>query len=109
MTQSFEDTGKFSKEFADGAVQAFASLARGAQAFAAEARDYSRRFLEAGSTAVERLVSANSLENAIEAQADYLRGSHASFVAEAAKLIELSTEIARDVCKPFETRVGRAK
>lgn len=71
MTQTYEDFSKYGKEFADTGLKSFASLSKGAQAIATEAGEYTKKSFEAGSAAAEKLLSAKSLEKAIEIQSDF--------------------------------------
>ena len=109
MTQTFEDAGKFGKEFLDTGLKSFAALSKGAQAIAVEATDYSKKVFETGSAAVEKLLSAKSLEKAIEIQTDYAKPAYEGFVAEATKISELYADMAKDAYKPFESIVAKAK
>ena len=109
MTQTFEDAGKFGKDFVDTGLKSFASLSKGPQAIAIEAGEYTKKSFEAGSAALEKLFSAKSLEKAIEIQSDYAKQSYESFVAEATKIGELYAELAKDAYKPFESVVAKAK
>jgi hypothetical protein len=109
MMQSFDEAGKYGKEFLDSGLKSFASLSTGTQTIVAEAGDYSKKAFEAGAAALEKLMAARSLEKAMEVQADYARSAYEGFVAEAAKLGELYTGLARDAYKPFETAFARAK
>ena len=109
MTQNYEDFSKFGKEFADTGLTSIASLSKGAQALAVEASDYTKKSFENGSAFVEKLLSAKSLENAVEIQTDYVKQSYESFVAEATRFGELYADLARDAYKPFESLVAKAK
>lgn len=109
MTQTFEDAGKFGKEFMDTGLKSFASLSKGFQAIATEATEYSKKSFETGSAAIEKLVAAKSLEKAIEIQTDYAKQAYESFVAQATKLGELYAEVAKDAYKPYESIVAKAK
>ena len=73
MTQTFEDAGKFGKEFMDTGLKSLASLSKGWQSIAVEATEYTKKSFETGSAAIEKLVSAKSLEKAIEIQTDYAK------------------------------------
>jgi hypothetical protein len=109
MTQTFEDAGKFGKEFMDNGLKSFASLSKGFQAIAVEATEYTKKSFETGSTALEKLVAAKSLEKAIEVQTDYAKTAYEAFVAQATKIGELYAEVAKDAYKPFESFVAKAK
>ncbi len=109
MTQTFEDAGKFGKEFMDTGLKSFASLSKGFQAIATEATEYSKKSFETGSAAIEKLVAAKSLEKAIEIQTDYAKQAYEGFVAQATKIGELYAEVAKDAYKPYESIVAKAK
>jgi hypothetical protein len=109
MTQPFEDASKFGKEFVDTSLKSFASFAKGIQAISVEAADYAKKSFEQGSVAFENLISAKSLEKAIEIQTDYAKQSYESFIAEATKMGELYADVAKDAYKPFEAVVAKAK
>jgi hypothetical protein len=109
MTQTFEDAGKFGKEFMDTGLKSFASLSKGFQAIAAEATEYSKKSFETGNAAIEKLVAAKSLEKAIEIQTDYAKQAYEGFVAQATKIGELYAEVAKDAYKPYESIVAKAK
>lgn len=102
MTQTFEDVGKYGKEFVDNGLKSLASFSKGVQAIAVETTEYTKKNFEAGSAALEKLVAAKSLEKAIEVQTDYARQAYEGFVAEATKIGDLYAELFKDTYKPFE-------
>jgi hypothetical protein len=109
MTQTFEDAGKYGKEFIDTGLKSFASLSKGLQAIAVETTEFTKKSFENGSAALEKLVAAKSLEKAIEIQTDYAKTAYEGFVAQATKIGELYAEVAKDAYKPFESVVAKAK
>ena len=109
MVQSFDDAGKIGKEFLDAGLKNFASVSKNVQALTVEATDYSRKTIEDGAAVLEKLVSARSLEKAVEIQTDYARQAYEGLVAQAARVSELYAEIAKDAYAPFEAVVARAK
>ena len=106
MTQSFDTAGK---EYLDNSLKSFAALSKGAQAITSEATEYTKKAFEQAQSTVEKLLSAKSLEKAIEIQTEYARSSYESFVAGATKIGELYADLARDAYKPFEAAVAKAK
>ena len=54
------------------------------------------------SAALEKLFGAKTLETAIEVQSNYVKIAYEGFVAEATKLGELYTDLAKETYKPFE-------
>lgn len=108
MTQTFEDAGNYGKELVDSGLKSFAALSKGAQAIAMESADYAKKSLETGSAALEKLLSAKSLENAFEIQSDYAKQAYEGWLAEAAALGSLYADMAKDSYRPFESIVAKA-
>ena len=102
MLKNFEDFQKLGKDNVDVCMKQFGTVSKGWQAIATEFADYSKKSFEEGSAAFENLLGAKSLEKAIEVQSEYVKTSYESFVAEAAKLGELYTDLAKESYKPFE-------
>ena len=102
MLKNFEDFQKLGKDNVDVYMKQFGSVSKGWQAIATEFADYSKKSFEDGSAALEKLFGAKSLETAIEVQSNYVKTSYEGFVAEATKLGELYTDLAKESYKPFE-------
>ena len=102
MLKNFEDFQKLGKENVDVCMKQFGSVSKGWQAIATEFADYSKKSFEDGSAALEKLFGAKSLETAVEVQSNYVKTAYEGFVAEATKLGELYTDLAKESYKPFE-------
>src|SRR5256885_8842328 len=102
MLKNFEDIQKFGKDNVDTCMKQFGSVSKGWQAIATEFADYSKKSFEDGSAALEKLFGAKSLEKAIEVQSEYAKTSYEGFVAQATKLGELYTDLAKETYKPYE-------
>jgi hypothetical protein len=102
MLKNFEDFHKLGKDNVDVAMKQFGTVSKGWQAIATEFADYSKKNFEDGSAALEKLFGAKTLEKAIEVQSDYAKTAYEGFVAEATKLGELYTALAKESYKPFE-------
>ena len=94
---------KFGKEGMDMAMKAFGAWNRNAQAIATEVADYSKKSFEDSAVAFQKLLSAKSLEKAMEVQSEYLQSSYEELVAESAKIGELYADLAGEAYKPFES------
>ena len=108
MVKNIDELQQFGKSNIDATVKSFGSLSNGLQAIAAEMADYSKKVFEQGTAATEKLIGAKSLEKAFEVQSDYVKTAYEGFVAEATKLGELYTDLAKEAYKPFEGQWGRA-
>ena len=102
MLKNFEDFQKLGKDNVDVCMKQFGSVSKGWQAIATEFADYSKKSFEDGSAALEKLFGAKSLETAVEVQSNYVKTAYEGFVAEATKLGELYTDLAKESYKPFE-------
>jgi hypothetical protein len=112
MLKNFEDIQKFGKDNVDTCMKQFGSVSKGWQAIATEFADYSKKSFEDGSAALEKLFGAKSLEKAVEVQSEYAKTTYEGFVAQATKLGELYTDLAKETYKPYEgllSKVAPAK
>ena len=112
MLKNFEDFQKFGKDNVDTCMKQFGTVSKGWQAIATEFADYSKKTFEDGSAALEKLFGAKTLEKAIEVQSEYVKTTYEGFVAEATKLGELYTDLAKETYKPYEgllSKVAPAK
>jgi phasin family protein len=103
-----DEMQKFSKDSMDTAMTTWAAWSKGAQAIAAEVADYSKKSVEGSAAAWEKLVGAKSPEKAMEVQSEYLKSAYEGFVAEATKLNEMYTDLAKQTYKPFEGAMAKA-
>jgi hypothetical protein len=106
MLQTFEKASaefqKIGKVNYDAAVRSYGELNKGLQAIAASVTDYSKQAFDDATRTFEKLVGAKSLESVIEIQSQYAKKAYDSWVAEASKLSEMSSLMARDAYKPVE-------
>lgn len=107
--QTYDDFGKFGKEFMDTGLKSFAAVSKTMQALSTEAADYSRKAFENGSATMEKLASAKSPEKAFEIQSAYAKDAYEGFVAQATKMGDLYAEMAKEAYQPYESLVGKAK
>jgi hypothetical protein len=109
MVKNFEDLQAVGKENVDATLKSFGALSKSGQAIAVELADYSKKAFQDGSAALEKLFGVKSLDKAIEVQTEYAKTAYEGFVAEATKLSELYTDLAKEAYKPFEGIYARAK
>jgi len=107
MVKNIDELQQFGKDNMDATLKSFGSLSKGMQAIVVELADYSKKAFEQGTAATEKLIGAKSLEKAFEVQSDYVKTAYEGFVAEATKLGELYTDLAKEAYKPFEGQWGR--
>ncbi|KZL06731.1 Phasin protein [Pseudovibrio axinellae] len=102
MVTGFENIQKLGKDNMDIAMQSFGVFSKGMQAISAEVADYSKKSIEESNSAIEKVVSAKSIDKAMEAQADFAKASYENMVGQATKIGEMYAEVAKDAYKPYE-------
>jgi hypothetical protein len=109
MAINFEEYQKASKEQLE-AIQASAQeVSKQLQAIAAENTDFAKKSLEHGSAFVEKLLGVTKVEDAVALQQDFAKSYYESFVAQATKLGELYTNVAKEAFKPVEEAISKVK
>jgi phasin family protein len=103
-----EEMHRLGKDSMDMAMNSFGTWSKSAQAIATEIADYSKKALEGSAAHWEKLLSAKSLDVAMQVQSEYLKASYEDFVAEATKLGELYVDLAKETYKPFEGVIAKA-
>jgi Phasin protein len=83
-------------------VREHAPRTAGAQAIALAYGDYTRKSWLNGRFLVERLITARSLDEAIEIQGDFAKQAYANFVAHSERVCELYGAWAQQCFRPFE-------
>jgi len=106
MINGMDGMQNFSKANLDLALKSADAMGKGFQAIAAEAADYSKRSLDAGTSALEKLFAVSSLDKAVEVQSDFVRTAYEGYVGQVAKLSDIVTGMARDAYKPYEAFLG---
>lgn len=98
---------QYGKQQFETAVASASSFQRGMQAIATTVGDYTKKSFEDGNAFVEKLAGVKSMDKAIEAQTEYAKSAHESFVAESQKVAELYADLAKQAFKPFESLIAK--
>jgi hypothetical protein len=109
MAYDFEEIQKYGKEQLDAAAATTSSFAKTLQTIATETADYSKKSFENGSAFLEKLLGAKSYDSAIQIQSEYWKTSYAGFIAQATRMSELYSNLAKEAFKPFETALSKAQ
>ena len=72
------------------------------QSIFAEGADYTKKSVETRLALGEKLLGAKSFETVIQIQSEYAKTSYADFVAQATKMGELHSDLAKAAFKPAE-------
>jgi hypothetical protein len=109
MVKNFEDLQQVGKENMDSAMKSWGALSKASQAIVVEMADYSKKTFEDSTAALEKLFGVKSFDKAIEVQTEFAKTAYEGFVAEASKIGELYSDLAKETYKPFETLMAKAK
>jgi hypothetical protein len=108
VVQNFDDMQKIGKNNLEAAVQSYGTLAKSAVAIASEMAEYSKKSFEGGNKALEKLLGARTLEQAVEVQSEFAKAACEDFVAELTKISEHYADLAKETLKSFEPFVAKA-
>jgi len=102
MMKNIEDFQKFGQYNMDAAVKMLGEWSKGWQAIATEMTDYTKRSFEEGTATFEKLLSAKSMEQAMEIQSGYARRAYDGYLNQISKLGGMYAELAKEAYKPVE-------
>jgi hypothetical protein len=102
MIKNFDDFQKLGQQNVDTAMKMLGEWSKGWQAIAAEMTDYTKRSFEEGTATVEKLLSAKSVEQAVEIQTGYAKRAYDDYMHHVSKLGGLYAELAKEAYKPVE-------
>ena len=101
MNKDFSNTQPAVNVQLDATAPEVSSITTIVQTIVCEATDYAKKSLDASRVFVENLVSAKSLHTVIEIQTEYAKTSCAAFLAQATKMGELYSNLAKANFKPI--------
>ena len=109
MLKNIEDFQKFGQYNVDAAMKMFGEWSKGWQAIAVEMTDYTKRSFEEGTATFEKLLSAKSMEQAMEIQSGYARRAYDGYLHQMSKIGSLYAELAKEAYKPVEKALQNAR
>jgi hypothetical protein len=86
----------------EAATAVTASSTKGLQAIAAEMNDYSKKSFEKSRAHFEKLVGVKDFNEAIKLQSDFAKSAYEDFIAEATKIGEIYSSLAKEAFKPTQ-------
>lgn len=109
MANNFGDVQKLGKDQFEQFSASAAAVARGFQALASEATEYSKRSLETTTSFMERLVGVKSVGSAIQIQSEFAKTQFENFFAQANRVGEIYRDIAKEAYRPMESAVQKGQ
>jgi phasin family protein len=105
---NFDEASQKSKEAMDTMMKNYSAVTKGFQAIATEAADFSKKSFEESVAHVEKLASVKSVEAAVELQTSFVKSYFEKFVAEATKMGEMYSSVAKTAYAPYEGAMTKA-
>jgi hypothetical protein len=109
MIKNFEDFQKLGQQNVDTAMKMLGEWSKSWQAIAAEMTDYTKRSFEEGTSTVEKLLSAKSVEQAVEIQTGYAKRAYDDYMHQVSKIGGLYADLAKEAYKPVEKALHSAR
>ena len=100
-----EDIQKLSQTNVDTAMKVFGEWNKGWQAIAAEMTDYTKRSFEESTATMEKLLTAKSIEQAVEIQTGFAKRTYDEYMHQMSKLGGMYAELAKGAYKPVENAI----
>jgi hypothetical protein len=102
VTKDFDSIESAGNGHLNGVNVDFASFTTTLQAIFTEGADYTKKSVESRLALGEKLLGAKSFETVIQIQSEYAKSAYADFVAQATKMGELHSNLAKAAFKPAE-------
>lgn len=109
MIKNFEDFQKIGQQNVDTAMKMMGEWSKGWQTIAAEMTDYTKRSFEESTATVEKLMTAKSIEQAVEIQTGYAKRAYDDYMHQVSKIGGLYAELAKEAYKPVEKALQGAR
>ena len=104
---SMQDMAKFSQASFDGAFGVWGDWGKSFQAIAAEMGDYSKRSFDHSAQTMQSLLTAKSLNQAVEIQANFAKRSCDEYMRQMSRIGSMYADLAKDAAKPMERQAQR--
>ena len=101
MSVNFPDIKAFGTAPFEAFTAATDTSTKGLQAIAAETTDYSKKSFEKSRAHFEKLIGVKKIDEAIQLQSDFAKSAYEDFVAQATKMGEMYSSLAKEAFKPI--------
>ena len=109
QVKNLEDFQKLGQNNMDAAMKVFGEWNKGWQAIAAEMTDYTKRSFEESTATFEKLLSAKSVEQAVEIQSGFAKRAYDGYMHQMSKIGGMYAELAKEAYKPVEKAMKSAR
>ena len=109
MVKPFDDMQRFNQAGIDATMKMMGEWGKNWQAIAAEMTDYTKRSFEESTATFEKLLTAKSLEQAIEIQSGFAKRAYDGYMHQMSKIGGMYAELAKEAYKPVEKAMQGAR
>jgi hypothetical protein len=109
MLKNLEDFQRLGQSNVETAVKMLGEWSKGWQSITAEMSDFTKKSFEEGTAAFEKLLSAKSVEQALEIQASFAKRSYDGYMHQMSKIGGLYAELAKEAYRPVEKALQAAR
>ena len=102
MPINFPEIKAFGQAPFEAFTTATASSGKGLQAIATETMDYSKKSFEKSRALFEKLMGVKKIDEAIRLQSDFAKSAYEDFIAQATKIGEMYSSLAKDALRPIQ-------
>jgi hypothetical protein len=106
VTKEYDSIQPAGNGHLNGVTMDFGSFTTTLQAIFTEGADYTKKSVETRLALGEKLLGAKSFETVIQIQTEYAKTAYADFVAQATKMGELHSNLAKAAFKPAEQAIA---
>jgi phasin family protein len=96
----------FSKDTAEAMIKSANAAGKGMETINSEVLSYTRKSVEDGIIASKAIMSAKSVNEAIQLQSEYSKAAFETYVDELAKFGDMALAITRSAATPLQARVS---
>jgi hypothetical protein len=101
MSSNFPDIKAFGTAPFEAFTAATSTSTKGLQAIATETTDYAKKSFEKSRAHFEKLMGVKKIDEAIQLQSDFAKSAYEDFVAQATKIGEIYSSLAKEAFKPI--------
>lgn len=102
MVKPLEDMQKMNQAGMETSMKMMGEFGKSWQAITAEMTDYTKRSFEDGTQTLEKLMTAKSMEQALEIQTTYAKRAFDDYMHQVSKLGGMYSDLSKDAYKPVE-------
>ncbi len=109
MIMNFADMQKLGQTNMETSMKLMGEWNKGWQAIATEMSDYTKRSVEDGTAAFDKVLSSKSVEKAAEIQSDFAKRAYEDYMSQLNKIGTMYAELAKEAYQPVERAMRKAK